>query len=73
VRSLDSTLDDVVKLNVFYVSDDANDTSDCRQLYETLDELLPTPGPVLTLVRLVGLPTEGQRVQIDAIARADVR
>ncbi|HJU23004.1 MAG TPA: RidA family protein [Casimicrobiaceae bacterium] len=73
VRSLDSTLDDVVKLNVFYVSDDANDTSDCRRLYETLHELLPRPGPVLTLVRLVGLPTRGQRVQIDAIARADAR
>ena len=71
LRGLDAALDDVVKLNVFYVSDDTNDTSDCRRLYETLDELLPRPGPVLTLVRLVGLPKKGQRVQIDAVARTD--
>lgn len=73
VRRLGAALDDVVKLNVFYVSDDASEASDCRKLYETLGELLPTPGPVLTLVRLVGLPTREQRVQIDAIACADAR
>ncbi len=59
---------DLVKLNVLYTSSPENEAGDYETLYSVLDTSLPKPGPVLTLVRVAGLPQSGQRVQVDAVA-----
>jgi enamine deaminase RidA (YjgF/YER057c/UK114 family) len=64
------SMDDVVKLNVLFTGTDAGDDADYRTLHALLAQQLPTPGPVVTIVHVAGLPREGQRVQIDAVARA---
>jgi enamine deaminase RidA (YjgF/YER057c/UK114 family) len=50
------------------MSTDAGDDADYRALHALLARHLPTPGPVVTIVRVAGLPRDGQRVQIDAVA-----
>jgi enamine deaminase RidA (YjgF/YER057c/UK114 family) len=63
-------MDDAVKLNVLFTCTDESDDADYRALHALLAQQLPTPGPVVTVVHVAGLPREGQRVQIDAVARA---
>jgi enamine deaminase RidA (YjgF/YER057c/UK114 family) len=68
--ALGCTMDDAVKLNVLFTCTDESDDADYRALHALLAQQLPTPGPVVTVVHVAGLPREGQRVQIDAVARA---
>jgi len=63
-----SSMDDVAKLNVLFATTDAGEDADYRTLQALLVQQLPTPGPVVTIVRVAGLPRNGQRVQVDAIA-----
>jgi len=75
LQRLDRTLhdagvssDDLVKLNVLFASNADTDASDYAAIYRVLAESLPTPGPVVTIVRAAGLPQEQQRVQLDGVA-----
>jgi len=70
LHEVGSGVDDLAKLNVLFVSTDASEQEDFRTIRARLDRQLPTPGPVVTLVRVAGLPQPGQRVQIDAVAVA---
>jgi enamine deaminase RidA (YjgF/YER057c/UK114 family) len=67
------SMDDIAKLNVLFTSTDAGDDADYRALHALLAPQLPTPGPVVTIVRVAGLPRDGQRVQIDAVAVPPLR
>jgi len=67
------SMDDIAKLNVLFTSTDAGDDADYRALHALLARQLPTPGPVVTIVRVAGLPRDGQRVQIDAVAVPPLR
>jgi enamine deaminase RidA (YjgF/YER057c/UK114 family) len=67
------SMDDIAKLNVLFTSTDAGDDADYRALHALLARQLPTPGPVVTIVRVAGLPRDGQRVQIDAITVPPLR
>lgn len=67
--ALDCRLDDLVKLNVYYVSDTSREQADRDALCELLAQRLPRK-PALALVRVAGLPHADQRVQLDAVAVA---
>ncbi len=71
LRALGSRADDLAKLNVLFIGDDSSETGDAAAIARFLDASLPTPGPVVTLVRVAGLPRRGQRVQLDAVAACD--
>lgn len=60
--------EDLIKLNVLYTGDARADVADYATIHRVLAELLPTPGPVVTIVRVAGLPQDRQRVQIDGVA-----
>lgn len=63
--------DDLVKLNVLFLSDDRDAAADYATIHRVLVGSLPTPGPVVTIVRAAGLPRAGQRVQLDGVALSD--
>lgn len=70
-RVLNSASDetaDLVKLNVFYTGDSGTQARDSEEIARVIGEYLTEQRPVLSIVRLPGLPHDGQRVQIDAIA-----
>jgi len=78
LRRLQTTLDDIgagvddlVKLNVLFGSDDSGAAADYATIHRVLAASLPTPGPVVTIVRVAGLPGAGQRVQLDGVALCD--
>jgi enamine deaminase RidA (YjgF/YER057c/UK114 family) len=68
LHEVGSSMDDVAKLNVLFASTDEGEDADYRMLQALLVQQLPTPGPVVTIVRVAGLPRNGQRVQVDAVA-----
>ena len=68
LHEVGSSMDDVAKLNVLFATTDAGEDADYRTLQALLVQQLPTPGPVVTLVRVPGLPQNGQRVQVDGVA-----
>jgi enamine deaminase RidA (YjgF/YER057c/UK114 family) len=68
LREVGSSMDDVAKLNVLFATTDEAEDADYRTLQAQLIQQLPTPGPVITLVRVAGLPQNGQRVQVDGVA-----
>ena len=68
LHEVGSSMDDVAKLNVLFVSADADEDADYRTLQALLAQQLSTPGPVVTIVRVAGLPRNRQRVQVDAVA-----
>ena len=68
LHEVGSSTDDVAKLNVLFSSTGAGEDADYRTLQALLAQQLPTPGPVVTIVRVAGLPRNGQRVQVDAVA-----
>lgn len=70
LRAVGGTIGDLAKLNVLFASDDAREAADAALIMQRLAAALPEPGPVVTLVRVAGLPRRGQRVQIDAVAVA---
>jgi enamine deaminase RidA (YjgF/YER057c/UK114 family) len=63
-----SSMDDLAKLNLMFVSTDGEEDADYRMLQARLARTLPTPGPVVTVVRVAGLPGNGGRVQVDGVA-----
>jgi enamine deaminase RidA (YjgF/YER057c/UK114 family) len=71
LREMSSGMNDIVKLNVLFACDDMREASEYAALYRVLDESLPVPGPVVSLVRVAGLPRREQRVQVDAVAVAE--
>jgi enamine deaminase RidA (YjgF/YER057c/UK114 family) len=68
LHEVGSGMDDVAKLNVLFASTDEREDADYQTLQALLAQQLPTPGPVVTLVRVAGLPQNGQRVQVDGVA-----
>jgi enamine deaminase RidA (YjgF/YER057c/UK114 family) len=62
--------EDLVKLNVVFTGDTGTETSDYATIHRVLAGSLPAPGPVVTIVRVAGLPQDGQRVQLDGVAIA---
>ncbi len=60
--------EDLVKLNVYFRGDPASEADDLRQIVRVIGEYLPSNRPVLAVVRVPGLPHDGERVQIDALA-----
>jgi len=71
LRALGSRVDDLAKVNVLFAGDHSSEAADAGAIARVLDASLPTPGPVVTLVRVAGLPRRGQRVQLDAVAACD--
>ena len=63
-----TSLDHLVKMNVFYVGGATSQAHDVAELVRIVGEYLPNRRPVLSITRLPGLPHDGQRVQIDALA-----
>ncbi|HVO87668.1 MAG TPA: Rid family hydrolase [Casimicrobiaceae bacterium] len=68
LRDVGARAEDLVKLNVLFTSDEHGESGDCATLHRLLSTSLPTPGPVISLVRVAGLPQPGQRVQVDGVA-----
>jgi enamine deaminase RidA (YjgF/YER057c/UK114 family) len=68
LRGLDASAEDLVKLNVLFCAKDSDELADAAAIDEVLRRRLPAPGPVVTAVRVAGLPLPGQFVQIDAVA-----
>lgn len=64
---------DLVKLNVFFVSSEQFESRDSEAVARIIGDYLPDRRPVVTIVRVPGLPHPGQQVQIDGIAVATGR
>ena len=66
-------LQHAAKLTAFYVTERPEDDGEreYRTILKALADYLPTPGPVVTIIRVPGLPHEGQRFAIDGIAVLD--
>jgi enamine deaminase RidA (YjgF/YER057c/UK114 family) len=58
----------LLKLNVFFQGDMHSERHDSEAIVRILGEYLPHQRPVLSVLRVAGLPLPGQRVQVDAIA-----
>ncbi|MGE3711884.1 MAG: RidA family protein, partial [Hyphomicrobiaceae bacterium] len=80
IERLRSTLEEaggelghLVKATIFYVDgrDDPTGARGQETVLRVLADYLPSPGPALTMVRVPGLPHEGQLMAIDGIARLD--
>lgn len=59
---------DLVKLNVFYTDDQYNQKDASSLIARIVGEYITTSRPALSIIKLPGLPHDGQRIQIDAIA-----
>lgn len=64
---------DLVKLNVYFASDERQETGDACEIARILEEYLTQHRPVVSIVRVPGLPHSGQKIQIDGIAVAHSR
>lgn len=60
--------EDLVKLNVYFRGEAASEAKDLEEIVRIVGEYLPSNRPVLSVVRVPGLPHDGQSVQIDALA-----
>jgi enamine deaminase RidA (YjgF/YER057c/UK114 family) len=67
---LNMGLDDLVRLNTYYVfeGDDKDATSFWEEMTRVRLEYFPDPGPAATAVRAKGMPYEGQLIQIEGVA-----
>ena len=67
---LDMGLDDLVRLNTYYVfeGDDKDATTFWEDMTRVRLEYFPDPGPAATAVRAKGMPYEGQLIQIEGVA-----
>jgi len=68
--SLNMGLDDLVRLNTYYVFDgeDKAATAFWEDMTRVRLEYFPDPGPAATAVRARGMPYEGQLIQIEGVA-----
>lgn len=66
-------LQHLAKLTAFYVTEQPVDDGerDYHSIIQALGDYLPSPSPVVTIVRVPGLPHDGQRFAIDGIAVLD--
>ena len=64
----DATLDNVVKLNLFIVADDADVEDRFHQACQIWAEICPDSHPAMTPVRVHELPKPGLLFQADCIA-----
>ena len=67
---LDLGLDNLVRLNTYYVfeGDDADATRYWEDMTRVRLEYFPDPGPAATAVRIKGMPYPGQLIQIEGVA-----
>ena len=67
---LNMGLDDLVRLNTYYVfeGDDKDATTFWEEMTRVRLEYFPDPGPAATAVRAKGMPYEGQLIQIEGVA-----
>jgi enamine deaminase RidA (YjgF/YER057c/UK114 family) len=67
---LDLRLDDLVRLNTYYVfdGDDTAATAYWEDMTRVRLEYFPDPGPAATAVRVRGMPYKGQLIQIEGVA-----
>ena len=67
---LNMGLDDLVRLNTYYVfeGDDKDATTFWEDMTRVRLEYFPDPGPAATAVRAKGMPYEGQLIQIEGVA-----
>ena len=70
LASLNVGLDDLVRLNTYYVfeGDDKDATTFWEDMTRVRLEYFPDPGPAATAVRAKGMPYEGQLIQIEGVA-----
>lgn len=70
LRAAGSGVEALAKITVFYVPDDpaGDGAAEVATVAKALADYLPAPGPAVTLLRVKGLPHEGQRLQVDGIA-----
>ncbi|MDF2462151.1 MAG: hypothetical protein K0Q43_386 [Ramlibacter sp.] len=68
LASADGDADELVKLNVFYRGEDHTDSDEVKQIARIAGEYLQERRPVLSIIRVPGLPHDGQRVQVDGVA-----
>ena len=70
LAGLNMGLDDLVRLNTYYVfeGDDKDATSFWEEMTRVRLEYFPDPGPAATAVRAKGMPYEGQLIQIEGVA-----
>lgn len=66
-----ATLDQLVKLDVFFTADGADAAADATTLARIVADYLRGPRPTLTIVNVAGLPHRGQRIQYSGIAVVD--
>ena len=70
LNRVDLDLDDLVRLNTYYVFDGADDeaTRYWEDMTKVRLEYFPDPGPAATAVRIKGMPYKGQLIQIEGVA-----
>jgi enamine deaminase RidA (YjgF/YER057c/UK114 family) len=68
LADLGGTLSDLVKITLFRCGSTIDEGEDWQAIRVIADQYLPRPGPVRTLLTVPGLPGEGQRFQLDAVA-----
>ena len=70
LATVDLGLEDLVRLNTYYVFD--GDDKDATAFWEDMTrvrlEYFPDPGPAATAVRVKGMPYQGQLIQIEGVA-----
>lgn len=62
--------EEIARLTLFFVPEGSPAEAEDQQklLLDLARQYLPKPGPVVTLLSLTGLPHDGQRFQLDAVA-----
>lgn len=68
LREAGGDLDDIVKLNTYYVYDEPDPDEFYKQMTRVRMEYLADEGPAATAVRVAGLALEGLVIEIDAVA-----
>ena len=70
LRAAGASYEHLVKLTLFYVPEtpDADAEPDVIAIAKAIEDYLPGPGPVVSILRVNGLPFHGQRMQLDALA-----
>jgi len=70
LAAIDLGLEDLVRLNTYYVfnGEDKDATTFWEDMTRVRLEYFPDPGPAATAVRAKGMPYEGQLIQIEGVA-----
>ncbi len=68
LQEVGGDLDDIVKLNTYYVYDGPDPNEFYKRMTSVRMEYLGDPGPAATAVRVAGLALDGLVIEIDAAA-----